>query len=93
MAHKNDIILFRSMEQVVSLENSSSSLFWKCFTFFHAYLGSDVCPRVDNQTSDDTIRTTSDIHKAYDYSGPNYSGPVWSHQGSLGTYGLKQKIG
>ena len=32
-------------------------LFWKCFfLFFRAKLGSEVCPKVDNQTSGDTLQ-------------------------------------
>ena len=30
-------------------------LYFENVTFFHAKLGSDVCPRVDNQTSGDTL--------------------------------------
>ena len=33
--------------------------FFENFTFFHAKLGSDVCPRVDNQTSVDTLQDST----------------------------------
>ena len=31
-------------------------LYFENVAFFHAKLGLDVCPRVDNQTSDDTLQ-------------------------------------
>ena len=41
-----------------STSSSSSSfiiIYFEIVTFFHVKLGLDVCPRVDNQTSDDNL--------------------------------------
>ena len=34
-------------------------IYFENVTFFHAKLRSDVCPRVDNQTSGDTLQVNS----------------------------------
>ena len=47
--------------------------YFKSVTFFHAKLGSDVCPRVDNQTSGDTLQ---DLTRPYLISHPTIFYPA-----------------
>ena len=46
-------------EHAIIAYTSCILYFEKCLALFHARLGSDVCPRVDNQTLGDTLQDST----------------------------------
>ena len=74
LSRKKVSFIFYITSSSSSSSSPSSSFIFKNVAFFHAKLGSDVCPSVDNQTSGDTLQglTRPLVEKS-----PSASYPPW----------------